>query len=164
MAWGVRRGQRRTPAGVVTQLRKHPGERYRVRESASQRLSGTWNPGKPFGSGNIYGYGTGSYWLEGDQVHLEWHPKKGSSEHFVGPAPTVQTVSRSSRALRGLIAALGIYLAAAVVGFLLAYELSSGSSTYRSGIGAFGAMAGYLAAYVVAIVVVAVVRSRRHRA
>lgn len=163
IAWGLRRGQQRTPTGIVTRLRKRPGERLRVRESTSQRITGTWNPARPFGSGKIYGYGTGSYWLEGDQVHLEWHPKKRSSEHFVGPAPTVQAYSRSSWARRGLTAALGIYLAAATVGFVLAYETSSGSSTHRSGIGAFGAIAGYLAAYVAAIIVLAV-RSHRRRA
>jgi hypothetical protein len=153
IVWGFQRAQRHSPSGVIACLRRRDGRRYRVRTSASQRLTGTWNPAKPYGAGNLFGYGTGSYWMQGDQVHLEWHPKKGTSEHFVGPVPTERAGVHGNR-VRGILGALGIYVAFAVAGFALAYQLSSGTSGHRAGLGAFGAIVGYFAAYFTAIVVI----------
>lgn len=157
--------QRRTPSEVITQLRKHPGEVYRIRESASQRLTGTWNPSKPYGSGNLYGYGTGSYWLEGDQVHLEWHPKKGPIEHYFGSVPTgadSQSPNRL-RVRRAMRTAIAIYLLSAAAGFVLGYAFTSGASTHRATIGLFGLIGGYFAAYVVMVTAIGVIRVRRGR-
>jgi hypothetical protein len=62
------------------------------------------------------------------------------------------------------VVAIGTYVAAAALGFLLAYHLSSGSSAHRADTGAFGGIAGYFAAYLIAILVIAVTRARRRRA
>ncbi|HVU60417.1 MAG TPA: hypothetical protein VHG72_18175 [Polyangia bacterium] len=163
---GSKRAKARTPAGVVRRISK-PGARYSIQLTGLMAgATGTWNPSKPWGAKNwLYGPGSGTYWLEGDEVHLDWTPEHGEAHHFVGPIPEAADLkSPEKRKIRRIgRTVLGIYLVFAAAGFVTGYELSSGTSTHRSTIGAFSAIAGYLAAYVILVTILGTLRVRRGR-
>jgi hypothetical protein len=159
------RGASGRPTDVMRRLRK-PGARHTVRNRGSfQGAHGLWNPAKSWRPADrLYGPGEGTYWLDADgQVNLEWRPHTGQPHHYVGPVPAA--VDRQSparrRARKLLLVIAAVYLTGALAGFLLAYELTSGTTGHRAAIGALGAIAGHFAVYITATVVIAVIRVRQ---
>ena len=159
------RGASGRPTDVVRYLKK-PGAKHTVRHRGAFLSSqGLWNPAKSWRAADrLYGPGEGTYWLDANgQVNLDWRPRNGEPQHFVGAVPAgVDRHSPSRRRARRILQVIAaIYLAGALTGFLLGYALSSGTSGHRAAIGAFGAVGGYFVVYFVASVVIGVVRVRQ---
>lgn len=159
-----RKVQGTMPVGIVSRIGR-PGSRHIVRiRGMFARGEGTWNPAKPFEPRHyLYGPGVATYWLDDQQqVNLDWRPKRGSPQRFVGPIPaqSMQPKARNPRSRRVAALIWSTYLIFATGGFVLGLELATGSTQHRLVIGLFSAIAAYFAAYVVMLALLATNRAR----
>jgi hypothetical protein len=152
----------RSATGIVRRLKNSPNE-HRVRLGLLD-WTGIWNPADSRSSGRVYGPGVGVYRLDDEgQIHLNWTPQDGQVQHLVGTLPVDGANAAGRRRARRIAWTIaGIYGGSLVLGFVLGYRLSDGSSGRRVVVGLFGGLGGYVAMYVVMLVVLTVL-GMRHR-
>jgi hypothetical protein len=160
--WMARYGWVRSAPGIVRRLKNSRNE-HRVRLGHLDGI-GLWNPADSRSSGRVYGPGVGVYRLDDEgQVHLNWTPQSGQEQHLVGPLPVDgPNAPGRPRARKMAWTIAGIYGGSLVLGFVLGYRLSDGSSGRRVVVGLFGGLGGYVAMYVVMLVVLTAL-GMRHR-
>jgi hypothetical protein len=154
MAWWFRRAWGHTPAGVMSALRAHDGERH-VRVVWLEAMGGTWNPAKPLGFNNpLFAVGSGTYHLGSDgQVTLDWHPVKGEPAEYRGAVPDrFKDTPERRRVHKFLHLLLAVYAVAVASGFAIGYLLSTGTVTARLGVGMLGVFGGLVALWLVTLV------------
>lgn len=142
---GMLRAYVRTPQAIVRRLRAGRDPLVVLLRGAR----GTWDPSRPIGPGNTrWGPARATYWLEGETVHLRYHPVLGTPEDVEGPLPELPT-----RPIRLLQAMFVGYLAVVVIGFAVGYAVSTGDSGRRLLFGWFGTAGAMVLVWLLTLVV-----------
>jgi hypothetical protein len=132
---------------IIKSLRKHR------RHEVKSRLA-VWDPSRG-PSGRLIGRGHAFYSLdENGLVELLYRPHSGPERRLNGVLPPPPASSS------GPLFVIGIYVAAAVMGDLLGYQLASGDDSRRSTVGVLAAMGGCAVAYMLLRIGLAASRRR----
>lgn len=157
---GTRRANNASPRGITTRLLKQ-GPQSRIERRLESKTASTWNPARPYPGGNVFGEGLAIYQLDNQQMRLEWRPRHGDPAVHVGPLPKGVDPAARARRRRAAGTALGVYLTSAAVGYVTVYASASGPRVHREATGLFGAVGGYFAAYLAALAIIVITRSRQ---
>jgi hypothetical protein len=156
----VHRGRRRTPWGIARRLQV-PGDTHTVVVRWFD-YAALWNPGRPLGRTNVNfgGPGTAVYRMLPDEtVSLDWTPRHGTPQHYVGPVPPRLRRGWVTPQVRRMLVALpGTYLLFAAAGAVLGW-LAAGP-TNRAGSSFGGGVLGFAAAYLLLLALRPVLKRR----
>lgn len=142
---GMLRAYSRTPQAVVRRLRAGRDPVVVLLRGAR----GTWDPSRPVGPGNTrWGPARATYRLEGQTVHLRYHPVLGSPVDVEGPVPDLP--SRPIRIMQLIFAG---YLTLLVAAFAIGFAASHGDAGRRLLFGWIGAGCAMLLVWLITLVV-----------